>query len=121
MPVTFEIHEEARLVTLACGNTSLNQWRRVMREVLAHPRFAPGYSFLVDCRTATLVPSTDDVHGVVTFIARQASQLGRGRWAVVAEQPAGYGMARMASALGDAAGVSLKAFRDIEAARAWLG
>jgi hypothetical protein len=99
---------------------SLNQWRRAMREVVADPRFAPEFSFLLDCRPATLAPSIANVRGVVDFLTRNAALVGRGRWAVVVERPAGFGMARMAATLADAEGLRLAAFQNVEEARRWL-
>src|SRR6185369_14983601 len=99
MPLTYEIDVASRLVILTCGNTTLERWRGVMLEVFADPRFQPGFSVLVDCRTATLTPATRDVQGVIAFIASHHVMLGRARWAVVVERDAGYGMARMAEAI----------------------
>ena len=120
MPLTFDIDTASRVVELTCGNTSIERWRAVMAAVMADPRFEPGYSYLVDCRTATRAPSAQDVDAVVAFIGRHAAALGCGRWAVVVAADAGYGMARMASIRGDAAGIQLVAFRDVEAARRWV-
>jgi hypothetical protein len=120
MPLAYDIDTTSRIVLLTCGNTSLDAWRRCMREVLADPQFRSGSGFLVDCRTATLAPEIADVRGVVDFLSAHSPALGRSRWAVVVEQPAGYGMARMASIRADAAGLELQAFENIEEARAWL-
>lgn len=120
MPLSYEIDAEARLVVLACGNTSLERWRDVMMAVFADARYQPGFSVFVDCRSATLAPSTNEVQGVIGFIRSHRAMLGQGRWAVIVEQPAGYGMARMAEAIAGVSSIELRAFRTPDEAHAWL-
>lgn len=121
MALSYDIHVESRLVVLTCGDVTLERWRRTMVQVLADARFERGFGVLVDCRTATLAPVTQDVVGVVDFLANRRSRLGLSRWAVVVEEPAGYGMARMAAAIAESAGLELRAFRSTGEALGWLG
>ena len=120
MPLSYEIDVDARLVVLTVGNTSLERWRKTMFDVFADPRYQPGFSTLVDCRTATLVPSTGDVHGVVEFLRDHRVMLGRARWAVVVDRQGGYGMARMASTIAEFEGIELAAFQSVDEALGWL-
>src|SRR5262245_59173982 len=109
MPLSYEIDVASRCVVITCGNTSLERWRDLMIRIFADRRYQPGFSVLVDCRTATLTPSTTDVEGVVGFISGHSTMLGRARWAVVVEREAGYGMARMAEAIAHVSSIDLKA------------
>jgi hypothetical protein len=120
MSLTYDIDVESRIVVLICGDTSLERWRRTMVEVFADPRFQPGFAVLVDCRTATLAPLTSDVFGVVDFLSSRRTELAQTRWAVVVEEPAGFGMARMTAAVAESAGIDLHAFQRVDEALAWL-
>jgi hypothetical protein len=120
MPLSYDVDVASRLVTLTCGNTTLERWSRLMFDVFADPRYQPDFAILVDCRTATLTPSSDDVRGVVEFIASHRAMLGTSRWAVVVEKAAGFGMARMAETIANIANVDLRAFQSLDEAAAWL-
>jgi hypothetical protein len=121
MALSYDIDVASRLVVLTCGDVTLERWRRTMGQVVADPRFRIGFGVLVDCRTATLAPETQDVVGVVDFLANRRARLGLSRWAVVVEEPAGYGMARMTAAIAESAGLELRAFRTMDEALEWLG
>jgi hypothetical protein len=120
MPLSYDVDVASRLVTLTCGNTTLERWSRLMFDVFADPRYQPGFAILVDCRTATRTPSSDDVRGVVEFITSHRAMLGTSRWAVVVEKAAGFGMARMAETIANMASVDLRAFQSLDEAAAWL-
>ena len=121
MALFYEVDVESRLVVLTCGDVSLERWRRTMIQVIADARFRRGFGILVDCRTATRAPVTQEVFGVVDFLSTRRDDLGQSRWAVVVEEPAGYGMARMTAAIAESAGLELRAFRTVGEAREWLG
>ena len=120
MPISFDIDVTARIVVLTCGNTTLDRWRETMLTIFADSRYQPDFGKLVDCRTATLAPSTDDVRGVISFMSNHSTLLGRSRWAVVVEHTSGYGMARMAEALANLSQIDLVAFQTLDEALAWL-
>ena len=120
MPLSYDIDLGSRVVVITCGNTSLERWRELMLAIFADPRYQPGFSVLVDCRTATLTPSSDDVRGVVSFISSHRTMLGQARWAVVVEHSPGYGMARMAEAIALISDVNLRAFHTPNEALVWF-
>ena len=120
MHLSYHIDRESRVVVVTCGNTSFEHWRSTMISIFADPRYQPGFALLVDARSATLTPSTEDVRGVVDFIASHRAMVGEAKWAVVVERIAGYGMARMAEALAQIAGVDLRAFKSFEEGLGWL-
>jgi hypothetical protein len=120
MSLSYDIDVTSRVVVITCGNTSLERWRDMMMRIFADPRYQPGFSVIVDCRTATLTPSTEDVRGVVSFISSHRAMLGRAQWAVVVERPSGYGMARMAEAIAQISDINLRAFQKPDEALAWF-
>ena len=120
MSLSYDVDVASRLVTLTCGNTTLERWSRLMFDVFADPRYPPGFAVVVDCRTATLAPSADDVRGVIDFISSHRAMLGTSRWAVVVERTAGFGMAQMAETIAQVANVDLRAFQTIDVALVWI-
>jgi hypothetical protein len=120
MSPTFDIDRESRVVLLTCGNTSLKQWRSTTMAIFADPRYQPGFAVLIDCRSATLTPSADDVRSVIDFIVSHRAMVGEAKWAVVVERIAGFGMARMAEALAQIAGINLRAFLTLEGGLGWV-
>ena len=118
--LSYDIDGTSRVVLITCGNTTLERWRELMLRIFTDPRYQPGFSVLVDCRTATLTPSTEEVRGVVSFISSHRTMLGQARWAVVVENPSGYGMARMAEAIALISDVNLRAFHTPDEALAWF-
>jgi hypothetical protein len=120
MPISFEIDLASRCVVITCGNTTLERWRECMLAIFADRRYQPGFAVLVDCRTATLTPSSEDVRGVIDFISSHRVMLGQARWAVVVEREAGFGMARIAEGIAAVSNLDLRAFRTPDEARVWL-
>ena len=120
MPLSYDVDATSRVVVVTCGNTSLERWRALLMAIVGDPRFEPDFAVLIDCRTATLTPTIEDVRGVVDFISLHRSVLGQARWGVVVDRPSGYGMARMAEAFALISDIDLRAFYTPDEALAWF-
>lgn len=122
MSLTFSIDPEARLVTLSGARIpDFEEWQGVMRAVLRHPEFQPGFDFLTDRRDAAEAPTADYLRRAVGFLDLQRDALGSCRWALVVTTPASFGMGRMAEALCGDTSVTARVFTDLGHAHAWLG
>ena len=91
-----------------------------MDAVLADAAHQPGFSFLVD-RRASPAPSVELARAIADYLRRHSRELGDARTAIVVQDHAGYGMARMQEALNATANFESRAFTDIDAAVDWLG
>jgi hypothetical protein len=80
------------------------------------PDFEPDFSQLVDCRNVTKAKLTRET---IQLIAQKNPSSLQAKRATVADRDIIYGLARMYQLLkGDA---QIQVFRDMEAARRWLG
>ena len=75
---------------------------------------------LFDARGATTDLTTDQVRKLVDRATDMLRVVDIGATAVVTDDPALYGMARMYAQLADRVGISAAVFRDVRAAARWL-
>jgi hypothetical protein len=103
------------------GAPTFDEWARTMLGILRDPAYEPGFGFLVDRRAAP-APNAAFVQATVEFRRAHLEEMGSARWAVVVNDPANYGMARMGQALGDPewSKIEQAVFTDVADAEAWL-
>ena len=121
VPVTASIDAARRLVTLRfSGDTTYDEWKPVMDDVLANVNYVAGMCILSDRREAATVPSTEHIRALVDYLSRHAASFTGCGIALVARSDAEYGMSRMAEMLSEVTGVRVRAFRTPEDALAWF-
>ena len=93
-----------------------------MREqFISDPAFAPGMSFLVDFREASLLELDEGALRRVSAHGRAiGSEWGAHRSAVVAPSDLEFGVSRIFAVIGERPGLELQVFRDLASASQWL-
>lgn len=120
MGVTYTVDGSTGVVRLALsGNTTFQEWASAMDALRADAAFRPGFHVISDRSAMDGPPTTRFVREVADYLLARPELRG-GRWAIVAPDPAGYGMSRMTEALIQLSGVEAQSFHTIEAAMAWL-
>ena len=99
----------------ASGEDSLVQWRKIARELPAGP-----LKILNDRREVEQVAEMDEVAAARGMLKRFFELIPVSRVAVVVQEQAAYGMARMIQAYTDQLPIEFRAFYDIDDAKAWL-
>lgn len=119
--ISHEIHRDRDLATLTVkGSPSFAEWRSAVTELLDDPDFRPGMAILSDRREMAEAPDRAFVERMVDFLEQSAPRLEGSSWALVAASPADFGMLRMLAIIAERTRVPVRAFRDYEAAVAWL-
>jgi hypothetical protein len=91
-----------------------------IKRVTAHPDFRPDYDHLVDMRAVSAFqPDSKDIRKR-SQDDRDNIRLDTSRIAIVATNNVVFGMARMYETLMDGADVTVRTFRDMAEAEAWL-
>jgi hypothetical protein len=119
MPARLSFQEPSTFVVHASGHVTYQEMKKVVDDILAHPRGGGGVRVLVDARFVGDAPCTEDLR----TIARDLKPLvdrGVGPMAIVALRPAVYGVARMFSAFAEAMRARVEPFQSLEDARQWL-
>ena len=75
---------------------------------------------LIDTRQAENVPTPADIVAILEEISRHGAVLPPSRWAVLAIEPAHYGMGRLFSVYAEGRGIELSVFDTRDRAIAWL-
>ena len=78
------------------------------------------YGVLLDTRHAATVPTPADIVAVLDEITRHGPVLPPSRWALLAREPAHYGMGRLFSVHAEGRGIELGVFDTPDGAIAWL-
>ncbi|HEU5171614.1 MAG TPA: hypothetical protein VFU46_13790 [Gemmatimonadales bacterium] len=120
MVLTYTIDPTAGIVWLRYGGVpDLPTWIRTMEAVFADPGYQPGLGFVID-RRGVEAPSVEYLRGAIAFMRAHGPEILNSRWAVVADNPAMYGMGRMGQALGAELPIVVEIFPDVDAAERWL-
>ena len=119
--IEFSIDKAARLVrTELSGPLSEIDLVGYITDVLKHPDYTRGSRVLVRCVDVQAGPfSADAVRRLAEFNRIAERDLVGSRVAVVAAQPAVYGLARMYELLRDPP-YAVRVFKDLDKARLWL-
>ena len=121
MAITYRIDAGERIVYLATrGESNFAEWRDAMLAALSDPAYRRGFNFLSDRSEETDVPDPEFTRAAAQFVRQHRRDLGGARWAAVSASDAVFGMQRLFISLSAATGVTVRAFRDHEAARRWL-
>ncbi len=121
MAVTYRIDSDERIVYLTTtGESSFPEWRDAMLAVLSDPSYERGFNFLSDRTHETDVPDTEFARSASQFIKQHADEMRGCRWAAVSNNTAIFGMQRMFAIISEATGITVRAFKNYEEARAWL-
>jgi hypothetical protein len=115
MPVSWRISEG--IVWLESSEpVTFAEWTAAIDGALAQKDYKPGMGMLHDQRRMKHGPSIEEAHKRVAFVAARGIR----KWAVLAESADSYGMGRVGEALSNGTATAIRAFRDPDAAAAWL-
>ena len=99
---------------------TLEHWAATIRTLFEDPAYEAGFDFLVD-RRAAAPPSPEFAAGVAAFVKKHRQKFSTARVAIIVNDLAAFGMARMQEMLNEGAGLETRAFRSEAEARDWLG
>jgi hypothetical protein len=120
MPYVFAIDPSARLVRVqATGPSDVGQTIEAISNLAQTPGYEPDFGILVDARTHQYVASFPDLLQLRDAFV-QLRERYQGPIAVVLGDTLRYGATRGLSGMIDLIGIRLRAFRDMDAASAWL-
>lgn len=120
MPVAFAFSAPLEILVIAEGDVTFAEVAVLLDELIDDPRIVPGTAMLIDSRKVEGAPSTPELR----LIARDLAPLrdhGVNRIAVCANSMFVYGIARMFAVFAEMLGIHVAAFRDMDAAKRWLG
>ncbi len=122
MPYSISIDSDLGLVLVkAEGVFTTHDLMESREQVQSDPRYRPGFNHLADLRQVTrFEPGTGDIR-VRTQRDFGDRQLDDSLIAIVADNDYIFGMARIYESLMDGAPVTVRTFREMCAAHAWLG
>ena len=104
---------------VASPDGGYDEWESAMKAILADPRHVPGVGLLADHRAQRSI-RRQEIGRRMEFLGHHRERLAGGRCAVVTAPGFHFGIARMAEVLTEGSPYELFAFRDVDAARAWL-
>jgi hypothetical protein len=122
MPVTTSTDSSRGVVALTFADPySIDEWRRVMLDVIHNPVFREHGALLVDRRLAA-PPTTPFVDAMVDFFGKHPAELEKMRAAIVVSDDTSFGMGRMTELRMQlkVPQASVRPFRDYDEAVRWL-
>ncbi|HEX7476578.1 MAG TPA: hypothetical protein VF331_02105 [Polyangiales bacterium] len=121
MAITYVI-EQGVLRTTVDASFALAEVFAYRQALLTDPAYRPGMRSLVDCRTVTTLPDAEQLRALAQDIGMREPALQRARCAVVVGSDAAYGLLRMYAVYTEteASPVTVRGFRELEAALQWL-
>lgn len=100
---------------------SISDILNCLEEIEADPAFKPEFGHLVDMREVTnFEPSSTEIR-IRAYRDRGSAKLDASRIAIVASSDLVYALSRMYATLMEDASASVRAFKDMNKAREWLG
>jgi hypothetical protein len=84
------------------------------------PEFRPGLQTLADFSKSADVPTLAELEEIVGYMRRYQSAIGQKKIAIVSTRPVSFGVARQFGALAPGEFLTVRVFKDREAALAWL-
>ena len=103
------------------GEISIDEYRRLLTEIVESPDFRQNPSLLIDQTKGSLTVSIEDARSHPAFVRGLQEKLGEPTIAVVVGSDFDFGMNRMFELSGDAILKHTgKVFRDLTEAREWL-
>ena len=119
MPASIEQTQEGIFLLTCTGDLTSAEYARVVRELWAHPAFAPGARVLWDLREGTLRWSKEEVRAQARFLEAERPKV-ETLVAVVVDSDVSFGLTRMIGGHIDGIPVEISPFSDFDAALAWL-
>lgn len=122
MPITWDIDEDARLVTVrVIGPLTLDGAREALMELYAQPSYGPPMVDLWDLRAAQIDANPGDVQAFVRFIQGSRGNRGTDQTALVVANIVDFGISRMYQAHAESSlPLSVGAFTRLDEAYTWL-
>ena len=121
MPVRQRVDKARRRVWAEVSGTfTLGEIVAAIAQALGHPDFEPGFDILSDHTQITEPITSEQLQQMASHLKAQSHLLAGSRWAVVATQPASYGMMRVWSVLAEQVPLEVHVFDALEDAEQWL-
>lgn len=121
MPISYRIESPGDLIVVeAIGEVPVEAYVDLWNEMIADERISPGPRILADFRKVEVRRSGAEVRSVAATVHRFQAFVEGGRMAVIADQPASFGLARMYESLVEPTAFEVRVFRDPDEARAWI-
>ncbi len=121
MPIDFRIHPDKQLVhTTATERVVLDDLLTHLGRLSADGRYIAPMKQLVDLRACKLDLDATDILSYSMEKSTLAFRFADERCAVVVDRDLEFGLCRMHQAQVEAAGITIRVFRELEAALAWL-
>ena len=122
MAFEFEIDTtEGIMCKRGTGSVTVDDIHAQLAAEMEHPDFKPGLRRLVDYRFLEPRLSAEDVEAIAATMGRLQDRFGSARWAIVTNSDLVYGLTRMYMAFSDDSPIEVSVFREMDAARDWLG
>jgi len=112
--------ERGMLFVVAEGQTTQAERLAVMHAWMNDPQFRRGLRTLADFSESENVPTLAELEEIVGYMREKASAIGQKRIAIVTNRAVSFGVARQFGALASGAFLTVRVFRDRDAALAWL-
>jgi hypothetical protein len=121
MPMHYRIDaERGMLFVTAQGETNQAARLEMMQTWMRDPDFRPGLPTLADVSDSSNVPTLSELEEIVGIMRNNASVIGQKKIAIVTTRPVSFGVARQFGALAPGGLLTVKVFKDRDAALAWL-
>ena len=121
MPVSYQIDAATGRVRTRCiGDVTLAEAVDHFRSLGLDPATPLHPDVLVDLRETSSLPETDQLRSIAKEVARLREKLQWGACAIVASRDAVYGISRMFAVYTEDAFSSVRVFRELAEAEAWL-
>lgn len=121
MPITYQIEPDSGDIYVAVtGSFTTEEIISSLSQATAAPQFRPGCNILSDHRQIEIPITPQQLTLMIEHLRLLESKFRFSRWAIVATQPASYGMMRMFAVYAEPLPLEIKVFRDYDAAQNWL-
>ncbi len=123
MPMSYSIDPEARLVRIVgSGRLTDDEMVQCVSALRADPKLEPDMSTLSDMRDIEVAFTPEGVERMVDAMEATAERRSQARAAIVVGSDVAFGMGRMFEMQSEErTAPSFRIFRDMDAAREWLG
>ena len=121
MPVSFELDETTGSLRIrSCGEASVDDFVAQAKLLFGRQRVPRPLHIFLDLREMTPLPTAQEIRGARDSLIRLRGRVTFGCCAVLAEQDATYGMARMWSILVEEIFAAVSVFRSADEAEQWF-
>ncbi len=118
-PLIYEIDVTRRCVHVRYHfQPTFVEWEETMERILSDSAYVAGFGMLLDRRYVMHPADPEYMRRLVDFVENTGSRSGGARWALLVTDSGSFDVARMAEQL--APSERIRAFRELEKARAWV-